>query len=297
MSQRIADGSGVKNGYPCQKEWPEDCHVQCGDAFLHKGLYAPAFFEAFPKNPSTFLRGEGATLKEAEENTWNKYQAIVNCPKHDYVRQSDDRTGICKHCNLRVHNYFIPDNSCAVCGKKHVYLHIGEKENKKFFCMEHYAEKILNPNFDLSEYNIRENKIQQYMGYLKEEATFYKKYLEMVGFDDSKNDYLVALSLEKEYRDKLYAWMKNFLSECCEKWNEKHFGDINKPIKLLAFIIFTDKFRSVFSLEPKLGEDIMYLALLSMIKEQSDESLMQSCFERSLDFIEKNNLLKSDEDE
>jgi hypothetical protein len=81
--------------YDCLKDWPEDCFVQCGgdgivfeegsleetfkseDGLLktiatvigsptEKKHYRTAFFEAFPKKPSCFIRGEGTTIQEAE---------------------------------------------------------------------------------------------------------------------------------------------------------------------------------------------------------------------------------------
>ena len=53
--------------HQCKFEWPEDCGVQCGEGGLvldKKGSYTTAFFEAFPKSPSCFLRGEGASIEE-----------------------------------------------------------------------------------------------------------------------------------------------------------------------------------------------------------------------------------------
>lgn len=83
--------------YSCKKPWDDDIFVQCGGNGIvlsqtdfqkilsdpkesldtlkaiageptNKKHYRTAFFEAFPKKPNCFLRGEGKTIEEAEEN-------------------------------------------------------------------------------------------------------------------------------------------------------------------------------------------------------------------------------------
>lgn len=65
-----------------QHPWPDDTFVQGGArgvVFVAGGPnYETAFVEAFPAN--TFLRGEGATIGEAETAAWGKYQRILACP-------------------------------------------------------------------------------------------------------------------------------------------------------------------------------------------------------------------------
>lgn len=54
--------------WPCAFPWPEDCFCQAGHSgvvFTKSGHYRTAFFEAFPKNPNTFIRGEGSTIEVA----------------------------------------------------------------------------------------------------------------------------------------------------------------------------------------------------------------------------------------
>lgn len=53
--------------------WPDDCTVQWG----HGIVPAVPFFEAFP--PGTFIRGEGATIAEAEEHAFAQYQRDLAC--------------------------------------------------------------------------------------------------------------------------------------------------------------------------------------------------------------------------
>jgi hypothetical protein len=122
-----ASWSGKEEPYPCSQAWPHDCFVQCGGdgvvlprntitTILEGGdmtpiakciagslptTYRTAFFEAFPKFPDTFIRGEGATIEEAEMSCWRKYVKITSCPKHEFERRGrTDGYCYCKHCGL-----------------------------------------------------------------------------------------------------------------------------------------------------------------------------------------------------
>lgn len=104
--------------------------------------YTTAFFEAFPKNPSCFLRGEGKTIEEAEESCWQKYQKVLNC-KHEMERR--DRTdgyGYCKHCSYSS-TVFEPLTKCCKCGKPTAYT----KDYKgRWYCEKHSQSMPKNPN-------------------------------------------------------------------------------------------------------------------------------------------------------
>ena len=69
--REIKDNSfKMKEPYVLKCDWPEDCFVQGGTSGLvlkGKSTYKTAFFEAFPKNPDCFVRGEGESLEEAEK--------------------------------------------------------------------------------------------------------------------------------------------------------------------------------------------------------------------------------------
>lgn len=99
---------------PATCQWPPDCFIQCGDSGVvldTKGgdNYRTAFWEAFPRNPDTFLRGEGATVQEAEEKCFADYQRILACPSHEFERgKYENGAGICKHCRLFLSNVFEP---------------------------------------------------------------------------------------------------------------------------------------------------------------------------------------------
>ena len=135
---RVASKSFGRNPYSCQYDWPINCVVQCGDGIVLTGKpslvdaltdteaacavlsgkaesYQTAFFEAFPRSPDTFLRGEGKTIEEAENACWNHYQKILVCLKHEFERRKrDDGYCYCKHCGLS--GLFLdPLHACAGC--------------------------------------------------------------------------------------------------------------------------------------------------------------------------------------
>jgi hypothetical protein len=84
--------------------WPADMFVQGDEKGLvlnRKGNYTTAFFEAFPLEG--FIRGEGATLAEAEDAAWDQFGAQVVCEAgtgHEFERrQYTNGAGLCKNCN------------------------------------------------------------------------------------------------------------------------------------------------------------------------------------------------------
>jgi len=83
--------------------WPEGLYVQGGGpgtAVQVGGPHRAAFVEAFP--PGTFLRGEGATVADAEDACWAKYQQLGACP-HDQGfdrRRYVNGAGFCRLCGM-----------------------------------------------------------------------------------------------------------------------------------------------------------------------------------------------------
>lgn len=137
---KLARVSFSRDPYECAKPWPEDCFVQAGkngivfrngslDEVLQnpeKGLetvaavvgaipdppasYRTAFFEAFPRSPDTFIRGEGKDIQEAEAKAWAKYSKHVACPGHEFEKRGyKNGGGFCKHCNMFSSKAFEPD--------------------------------------------------------------------------------------------------------------------------------------------------------------------------------------------
>lgn len=90
--------------YDPKHQWGETCFLQWGGDGLVIGKDATrrtAFFEAFPENPDTFIRGEGKTVEEAEHDAWADWQRILSCKGHELeTRGYKNGAGFCKHCGL-----------------------------------------------------------------------------------------------------------------------------------------------------------------------------------------------------
>lgn len=152
---------GFDKPYDCQKPWPDDCTVQCGDSGLVLGRssslgkvlgsddpleelaeaakeddsYVTAFFEAFPKNPSCFIRGEGKTIEEAEAEAFEKWEGILNCPGHEFeARNRTDGYGYCKHCSLSKSKVLPILSKCCKCGKPTAY---STDTINNYYCQKH----------------------------------------------------------------------------------------------------------------------------------------------------------------
>ncbi len=96
-----------------REQWPDDCMLQWGDSgavFPKNGKpYTTAFFEAFPKTPSTFIRGEGKTVEEAEQDAKQQFDKILACKEHEFEkRHYENGGGMCKHCELFRSDVFEP---------------------------------------------------------------------------------------------------------------------------------------------------------------------------------------------
>ena len=154
------------NPYECKKDWPDNCGVQCGSngiVLFKKGNYRTAFFEAFPKNPSTFIRGEGSTIEEAEESAWQQYERYNHCEKHEFERRGyTNGSGFCKHCGLFQSKIFKPLTTCQICGKPTNYT--CDKENN-FYCREHKDDI---PEELLDDYRILMNEFKKYKKMISE---------------------------------------------------------------------------------------------------------------------------------
>lgn len=65
-------------------DWPDDCTVQWGASgvvFSGSDVRTTAFFEAFPAGGG-FIRGEGATITEAEANALDQHVRSAACEHH-----------------------------------------------------------------------------------------------------------------------------------------------------------------------------------------------------------------------
>lgn len=145
--------------YVCLKPWAEDTFVQCGEkgvVFSKNGNYATAFFEAFPKMPSTFIRGEGKTVEEAEAKAFEKYTKIIDCSNHEMVRRGNSEHGICKHCGLFLSNCLAPLKSCDICGKEHVKTSVTQDGQCKTLCVEHFLQEMKKFEKVFTEENLKD---------------------------------------------------------------------------------------------------------------------------------------------
>lgn len=81
------------------------------------GSYTTAFVECFPEN--SFIRGEGATVAEADDACWAKLQSFTGC-EHQWEPQGyRNGGGICKHCGQFGSKVFTPEDLglfCTTCG-------------------------------------------------------------------------------------------------------------------------------------------------------------------------------------
>ena len=142
-----------KEGWLPKCEWPEKCTVQWGDK--HQNEW---FWEAFPINPQTFIRGEGPTLEAAELDAWNQLQKYMACPGHEFERRGyTNGAGFCKHCNMFQSHVFEPDQPCVNCGDKNGY---GYDNQNRWWCKDcwHKMPKELWNRLRLDEENYKERQ-------------------------------------------------------------------------------------------------------------------------------------------
>ena len=141
VMKKLARRSGGKP-YECQQPWPEDCGVQCGDYGVvlsrKRGeSYQTAFFEAFPNDPPTFLRGEGETVEKAEKQAFEKLKKIRACEGHDFERRGrKDGYAFCRKCPLSG-SFLEPLTRCTTCNMPTSYR---RDNSEDWYCPEHYYQ-------------------------------------------------------------------------------------------------------------------------------------------------------------
>lgn len=212
--------------YDCQQAWPENTYLQCGDSGLvvgkgKKDSYITAFFEAFPKDPSTFIRGEGKDLEEAELNAFNKYLKIKACDKHDYTRHGTSEHANCLKCGLFTSHHFKPLQTCSCCGKEGVNYFTGDSDlNITYWCMEHFFEKVRT---FLKDYDI--DNIPEYTG-MSDVYEMNKHYIREMYFTELSIKYGLVDINEDEYKinTDLDKKRHNFDHHCRVRINKLHFA-------------------------------------------------------------------------
>jgi len=118
---------GRASPYELVCSWPDDCYVQWGNkglVFGGNGARVTAFFEAFPASPKSFIRGEGATVEDAERSAHAAFLRQSACQGHEFERGSyENGAGECKHCGMFNSEAFEPLTVCCVCGKPTYYTY------------------------------------------------------------------------------------------------------------------------------------------------------------------------------
>lgn len=152
LSKYLPEISGTKvikmscnqAGITSQYDWG-DIFVQGGDRGLVLGkekAYKTAFVEAFPdiNGLGTFIRGEGATTKEAETRCWERYQKFLACPNHEWDRNvngnfRNDGYAKCTHCGMTA-TALDPLTKCVTCAHPTT-----NQDGEIYICNTHYFEQ------------------------------------------------------------------------------------------------------------------------------------------------------------
>ena len=117
------------------------------DEIVDEGTYTTAFFEVFPENPNTFIRGEGVDLDAAEKQAYDNLQKYLACSEHEFERRDyENGAGFCKHCGLFKSEAFDPLTKCVICDTPTYYFF--SKTNKPY-CEEHKDDC---PDDDIPEF-------------------------------------------------------------------------------------------------------------------------------------------------
>lgn len=262
--------------YECKKDWDDDCFCQCGG----KGLvvsnegdsYTTAFFEVFNKNPDTFIRGEGNTVEEAEENAWNKLQIYKDCKGHEFERRGyTNRAGFCKHCGLFVSKYFKPSTKCKICGEPTNWTY---NKYDEWYCKKHTH---LIPYEEMNDYrkrkfdNSKTERITTLNDFMySEDREYYLKHnnLEMRCLDNFMTNKFKELSNELGFDDVTIANIK-----------EKYiFAVKNCP---MSISMFASKHEYIGNIEYKENRFHLISLIFNELKEVSEEDSDENIYEKT----------------
>lgn len=253
--------------YDCLQNWPNDAFLQCGEKGLvisrtkEKPSYTTAFFEAFPSNPSTFIRGEGANLEEAELAAFTKYQKIISCTDHEYKRRQDSEHAICVKCNLFTSHHFPPVHSCSVCNKEHVNYEIFNK----YFCQQHFIEAVETIKNDYTIENITEDEDMFSERVLNKHLVEFSLYLQLSikhhTVDTNSPEYKVKNQLD-DSNSKFFNFLQKKVTEAlkqiqeqtpCEQRNPIGFSDLSNITTNLFLepLLYECIFKDFFKVEEK----------------------------------------------
>lgn len=250
MQNKTARNSSSSTPYLCKQNWEESTFCQCGgDGVVFtdknslektltdpeeqkealkavlcedttKAHYRTAFFEAFPKNPRCFLRGEGQTIEAAELDAWNKYQRILHCKEHIWDRRDrDDGYAFCTQCPLSG-TFLEPLTKCKICD---VPTAEHQGKDKIVYCHLHYYE--LNTDEAIPEMSfIGKDSMKNSFELTK---AFFKAYVEKLKIEANKQsqdeEKYVLLKIKEEWE----KYDNVFLHQRCKI--EAHYAPLFKP--------------------------------------------------------------------
>jgi len=106
----------------------------------------------FLNNPKTFIRGEGATINDAENKAWEQFNKIINCECHEFERRDyDNGAGFCKNCGLFKSDAFEPTTKCKFCLNTTYYMRLTDNEMCCEECSKDF-DKVIDyiPDFMIS---------------------------------------------------------------------------------------------------------------------------------------------------
>lgn len=136
-----------------QYDWPVDTYLQGGGKGIvlsSDGSYTTAFVEAFIRdgqpNPG-FYRGEGSSVKEAEDAVYSKYVAGLACEEHEFeARGYKNGAAFCKLCNYFKSGHYSAEDLgrfCYICNVPtydEFYILVDGEVREEILCSPHYKE-------------------------------------------------------------------------------------------------------------------------------------------------------------
>lgn len=145
----------MSEDYISQYDYPPG-YLQGGNhgiVFVKNGEnYSTAFVEFFPDSGG-FIRGEGATIQEAEKDLLEKITSQSGCTEHEYTpKHYTNGVGFCKHCGqMKSHAFTAEDlgQFCKECGIPTGVEDGRAIEKGVFVCDEHDE---LKPYSDILSY-------------------------------------------------------------------------------------------------------------------------------------------------
>ena len=224
----------------CRHPWPAETKLQGSESGLvlcdNGQYYNTAFFEAFPHygSLSTFLRGEGATLHEAEAKAWEKHQKILSCREHQWTRNvngdyREDGYAQCELCGLKA-EALTPLTLCKTCERPTKL----EMNNGVFLCPTHYyaqTEEVLIED-RLSAYrqyrgdDYANDSRNQITFRIRIEMFFHRLFLQSLSLDEYESHYTYI----RHWANHLTSLIKHAAHKLTLNQIDQVPTDLNNPI-------------------------------------------------------------------